>query len=69
MELKGAILVWFSTRASYKRKTLTKNKCKEEKKIHSHMNKNNGSTTLTNFLIGDKHHYLQLEHPTHQKNN
>ncbi len=33
------------------------------------MNKNSGSPTLTNFLIGEKHHYLQHEHPTHQKNN
>jgi hypothetical protein len=30
MELKGAILVWFSTKASYKNKTLTKNKHKEK---------------------------------------
>jgi len=68
MELKGVILVWLSTRASYKNKTLTKNKCKE-KNIHSQLNKHSGSTTLTNFLIGDKHHYLQHEHHTHQKNN
>jgi len=68
MELKGAILVWFSTRVSYKDKTLTKIKHKE-KKHHSHMSKNSGSTTLINFLIWNKHHYLQHEHPTHQKNN
>ncbi len=53
MELKGAMLVWLSIRASYKNKTLTQNKHKEKKILIPTWTKNNGSTTLTNFLIWD----------------